>query len=330
MLKFIYKLTAALLCACVYCACNEEDKLESRFEFKLGNFDFPQGNDEWDEKIVDIFNEYSVRLIYKNITTEDLQRSWTGGSSTETAELKLEELTSDELLGALDLVEKFLLPWLSSDMRDKMLPPYIYLGKFYVGLSPLMPGMTMELPYSLAGMDHWVFSMFYWARSPMPEIWPDQLMSLDEKDFAEIVFEIYEKARVERKIFTIPAAFKEGIDYTTDFANVPAEAGLPVITEELRANPDFYLNRGFIDNVQSSWEWDASRWGAMGLYGNVMASQYVSGDKDYRSYVMAMMIKPESFLREKYAGYELINKRFDILYKMFDDMGINLHDGYSK
>lgn len=54
MLKHILKLAVILLCVSSLVACSDEDKLESRFEFQLGSFEFPQGDDEWDHKIVEI------------------------------------------------------------------------------------------------------------------------------------------------------------------------------------------------------------------------------------------------------------------------------------
>ena len=91
------------------------------------------------------------------------------------------------------------------------------------------------------------------------------------------------------------------------------------------------MNRGFVEHSMAlNWESDETKWVHPGCNGQVTQDYQmgvVQGNNDYRAFVKIMLIKPESFIRERYKGYEKVLRRFDILYKLFDDMGVNLHNG---
>lgn len=314
----LYKLILCIFILCAFISCEKEDPITSRFEFKLGNFEFPQGEDEWDDKIVDLYDQYKVRIIYKGITQEDLLRTWIGSSSS--SEVNLDELASEDVMDAVNFLADNFFPYMSREIADKMFPPYIYLGTFYSAYD-WMYGMAVGSPYSVDGMDNWVISIEY---NLMP-LYGTPDTKTNTFDMAKMIETIYDNAR-DRGILSIPEDFSSGVDYQTDFLDLGDGKN---ITAEMKANPNYYLNRGFIDDLSLNWYTDDSKWAILGKGGNTGAWQ-VQNNSDYKSFLRAIMTKPESVLREKYKGYELINKRFDILYKQFDDVGVNLHEGIVK
>ena len=320
MLKHILKLAVILLCVSSLVACSDEDKLESRFEFQLGSFEFPQGDDEWDHKIVEIFETYNARIIYKDITSDDLVRSWTGGG--DVSSITYDQLEGNELLGMVNEIEKRVFSYTSAGMRNNLLPPYIYLVTNYIN-----PSLPMFMGYSLDGMDNWLFSHTFDAIPSMPGI---LVVSLGPNQYSQVVWDIYEKS-LAKKVFFIPEKFYEDIDYQTPFCNTGSNVDLNKIPEDIKADPNFYLNRGFVEHSMAlNWESDETKWVHPGCNGQVTQDYQmgvVQGNNDYRAFVKIMLIKPESFIRERYKGYEKVLRRFDILYKLFDDMGVNLHNG---
>ena len=314
-MRNMYKLAVVLLCACCCLACEKEDKLVSRFEFKLGSFEFPQGDDEWDHKIMEIFETYNARIIYKDITAEDLDRSWTGGGGTSS--ITFDFLDESEILDAVNEVEKRVLTYLPANMRDALMPPYIYLGKNYAALDQIW-GMVMGNYCNLDGMDNWIISFVYCA---IPGLTPE--VSIQPVGWATIVWNIYEKART-KGVFSIPVEFSEGVDYETPFCDIGNGNN---ITDEMKSDPNYYLNRGFVENLWGGWSNDESSWQKLGLNGNVNPHLFVGSNKDYLSFLRIIFTKPESFIRERYKGYEKVLYRFDVLYKLFDNMGVDLRKG---
>ena len=60
-------------------ACYHEDDIIPSEKTMVLRFDFPQGNNSWDEDLVKINEEFGVCMIYKDIEEGDYNRSWTGG-----------------------------------------------------------------------------------------------------------------------------------------------------------------------------------------------------------------------------------------------------------
>ena len=53
-----------------------DDPLEPSGNYSPLRVDFPQGTNEWDFRIEQIYKTYGVYLIYKDVTLEDLNRTW--------------------------------------------------------------------------------------------------------------------------------------------------------------------------------------------------------------------------------------------------------------
>ena len=77
-MKKIYILWGLLACMALFTSCYEEDTLtptEGGIELR---FKVPQGNNSWDDDIAQIYEDYNVYLIYKDLQRADFNRSWTG------------------------------------------------------------------------------------------------------------------------------------------------------------------------------------------------------------------------------------------------------------
>ena len=57
--------------------CYNENDVTPSGNYSVLRFEFPQGNNSWDKEIEEIHNIYGVYLIYKDISTQDLNRKWT-------------------------------------------------------------------------------------------------------------------------------------------------------------------------------------------------------------------------------------------------------------
>lgn len=320
-MKNLYRLLICCFIIGACWACDDEDKLTSRFEFKLGDFEFPQGDNEWDERIMALYEKYNVRVIYKDITEEDLARGWVGGGSSSTT---LEMLTGtdpvtgrDSVAMGVDFLEEQFFPYVGQELGSKLFPIYLYLGRNVV-----IPGWILNLPYSISGMDNWIISISY---SKMPAY---GLPAIATKtiDMAQMIEEIYNLA-IKKGAMEIPQDFSEGIDFDSKLLDIGDGSN---ITDEMKANPNFYLNRGFIDIVNQvylSGVTDDKNWTALGMNNSLTPP---TNSSNFTYFLRAMILKPESLLREKYRGYELINRNFDVLYRYFESLGINLRNGIVK
>lgn len=164
----------------------------------LGNIEFPQGEDAWDQVFVDIYEEYGVRILYKGFTDLDWSKSWTGLSSTEVSGERFE--TEEELTEAAEYMKKYVFDLLDPELSRGVFRPYIYLIKNMV--------VGTSTPRLVVGMDSWAFS------PPIGEadtesyrffVWEPKI-----KVFADILVEAYNNERI-----TLPDAFYDGVDYET-------------------------------------------------------------------------------------------------------------------
>ena len=59
-------------------ACNsDEEALDPTGNYSVLRFEFPQGDNDFDHEIKSIYDDYGIFVIYKDITSADLNRRWT-------------------------------------------------------------------------------------------------------------------------------------------------------------------------------------------------------------------------------------------------------------
>lgn len=127
-------LILATLVSFVACRDNDDDITPS------GNYSpirggFPQGTSEYDTIINNIKNEYGVYLLYKNVTEEDMNRTWisagTGdiyvaGDSTERAKGSW-DLPEEHLPYYVDFFNDYIFPNISKEFANSTFPIKIYM-----------------------------------------------------------------------------------------------------------------------------------------------------------------------------------------------------------
>lgn len=79
-MKSIYNIWVFIACLTL-ASCYDEDPIIASDSGNAGRFEFPQGDNSWDDDIIDVYNEFGVRLIYKDILDQDFSKSWIGGNT---------------------------------------------------------------------------------------------------------------------------------------------------------------------------------------------------------------------------------------------------------
>lgn len=309
--KYIY-IPIILMGMALLSSCEKEDPIESKFEVKFGSFDFPQGTNSWDTEIQKIYEEYGVKVIYKDITESDLTRNWVGGWGSSVAPT-VDVIPEAEMDEAVATLKNRVLKYMSPKMTKALLLPYIYLVTNYSAWD--MAGMC-GFGNKMDGMDHWIVSVkWHFDFMGMGIIVSDKVFGRD----ASIIMltDVYLKART-KGVLSVPKEFLDGVDRVTPLAphNQSDED-----TPEMKADPNYYLTRGFIDMPGAIILTDVFGYGKPYDVNSI-------GD-EVKNYMLNAMLLSKEQLEEKYPVelYPLIHQRLDAIYKMFDAAGLDLRGG---
>lgn len=104
---------------------NEAPIVPSEGGSAASDHEFPQGDSPADQRLVEVYEKYGVKAIYKDFTEEDWQRSWTGsgGSSSNMDWDYVPEDKIDEVADVMEIVFDFL----PSEYLPQMFYPYFYV-----------------------------------------------------------------------------------------------------------------------------------------------------------------------------------------------------------
>ena len=219
-----------------YTSCHKEEKIIPTNEGMPTRFDFPQGNQSWDMDIIDIQEKFGIYLIYKDFSSDDFNRSWTGGSGSYTGS----DLTDEQATFYVNFMKNHIFSYLTPEITQKVLPIYYYLVyDFYI---PNVFGTTtFRVPQNnyFDGLDFWLVCLDGKADPVSGE---QVLLPVDHKTFQQrrcmIMQKIFEKA-VEVGTIAIPDEFYDGLDFKTDLVSGIGKED----------DPNYYLNRGFVDRM---------------------------------------------------------------------------------
>lgn len=133
-------------------ACSEED-LGPVDKASVLRFEFPQGNNAWDAEIQEIAREWGMYIIYKDIDTLALNRSWTTPADPASA-YKGDPVPEEYIPVYLDVIKNNMLAFLdkNNESHRKQLPIYFILLNNYHNSY----GSTMQI--NMNGFDYWVLS----------------------------------------------------------------------------------------------------------------------------------------------------------------------------
>ncbi|MCL2561273.1 MAG: hypothetical protein FWE10_02995 [Rikenellaceae bacterium] len=128
---FLYGLAVSLLLV----SCYSEDALHADDdEYGAIRFNFPQGNNTWDDDIVKIADDFGIYIIYKDITIADMNRSWITANYTYWAD----PFDSDaNIEWSVNFLRDHIFAHLTPEVIKGVFPPYYYLVQdCYYNLPP--------------------------------------------------------------------------------------------------------------------------------------------------------------------------------------------------
>lgn len=141
-------------------ACTDNDEVGKVDKVSLLDFDFPQGCDPWDREIEQIAKDWNMYIIYKDVDSTHLNRTWTSPiyydpiyvcttPSSKDIQIYL-ALVKEWLLGSLDKTEK-------EDRRN--LPFYLYLvNDLNDGNPRSVTYQNDHIRFKKDGLDYWSLS----------------------------------------------------------------------------------------------------------------------------------------------------------------------------
>lgn len=223
----------------------EEDTLYPRSEdvSSLSRFEFPQGNNAWDQDLQTLANEFTTIPIYRGFDTLDLNRKWTG-----TAEIKYagKGLNGEYAEFYTDFIKNHIFAFLKPELTQGVLPQYIFLTD---ELRDRQQQGDYSRTFYWGGLDFWAICLHV-KDSSLAEVnyggnfiikmsYPIDLPQTSWEYKARRTIFLAEIARkiVEEENIEIPPTFSN-IDYTTantDFTNQNAE--------------NYYLKKGIMDVI---------------------------------------------------------------------------------
>ena len=290
-----------------------DDPLEPSGNYSPLRVDFPQGTNEWDSRIEQIYKTYGVYLIYKDVTPEDLNRTWV---SVGTGDLYYgDDLPDEEVSFYVDFFEQQIFPYFSPEVVQKAFPIKIYMLKHLRAESRDVGGdgtgtgtgtgtiITEVLPSGFKAMKWDGFD--YWAISfTESEIYASDDRSMKQKRCG-IIYQIIANM-VEDGTIVEPADLRDGVDL---------ETALSV----RKSDQNYRFNRGIPNSILTSFG-VGTRTGAAELTSdysgaNSMISTY-SGENNHEyflNYIRNIMWFTATEFEEKYSAYPLIVEKYNLV-----------------
>lgn len=241
----------------VVVSCAKEEALSEREQQVTSKFEFPQGDRPADKKLVEIYEKFGVRCIYKDITVEDLNKSWGTGTIGE-AGMKGESLNDDKMV---DFYTTFfydnIFRYFNREMTQMVFPPNFYFVLNYVnkksnplfGVLPNAPEYYGEAtPKVFDGLDFWGFCFVieeYYSMSGSKMTLDFPVTVLDYKKLKEPILKNIFSRMLIRKIIAQPTFLAHGVATDLDY-QTPVKSSLNEINDK-----NYYKRRGFCETLRN-------------------------------------------------------------------------------
>lgn len=251
-MKSIYNIWVFIACLTL-ASCYDEAPITPTESGNAGRFEFPQGDNSWDDDIIDIYNEYGVRLIYKDITDKDFSKSWIGGSTGMVTYHGTGTVNDEMTQFYVKFMKDHIFHYLNAQVTDKILPMYWYLAFNFHNVWSFS-GNVLYNPIkshaTLGMMDCWLTC--FWGQNvgagqkdPLLA-WQSPITGSKESYTIRrcLVMNEVITAAIERGNIVMPAEFDAGFDHSTRL----------VITEyeNDKANANYYLRRGYPGKINTT------------------------------------------------------------------------------
>ena len=290
-MKYNYVLSLIIAVVPAFFACQDEKALAPLENITVNRYEFPQGNNSWDQEIEKIYREYGVRCIYKDFTSKDLNREWTGGGSSVYAG---EAVPENEISFYVEFNKEYVFPCIGKEVHFPLY--YYFIKNFrYVATDD---EEESSIASKFDGFDYWAISF---TEEDMENRSRDEMIRVSNGLIYALLKNFF-----QRGILTEPGHFRDGIDYTT------------VVWDGFDDDKPELYRRGFVDRVKESFSNGFQIWNL-----KLLTTDY----GDFWGYVRSAMFHPESVFREKYPAdaYPLLQKRYDMVVKqVLQQTGIDL------
>ena len=282
-------------------ACYKEDAIVPTSAANSEKFTFPQGNETRDLLIKDIYDEFGVRVIYKNFKLNDFSITWTNPAGGRIGY----DVAVEHQDKAVNFIKDHIFDNLTPEITKSVLPPYFYLGDSIADYT-LYPGILeaySPVSYVYNGLDFWAFSWNGFlgylkdlstgeismnASAPMP---PDNSFSIFYKR-GVVLKEIFKRS-VNNGNISVPEDFSIGFDFVT-------------ATNAIVGNDNHTWKRGFPGQFTSATNFNISN------LGRVTSTSEKQNFIDYIQ--LCMRYTPDSIaLRYPPAQYPLIHAKYPIV-----------------
>lgn len=293
----------------VIAGCKDEAALKPSDMSSFDRFDFPQGNNSYDNVFEEIFEDHSVMCLYKDFTEFDLGRTWTGSSNTN--QLTYETFDSEEITVLADWLKEYYFDPLGK-ATNGLFKRYLYLPKNLTKETAYGPN---RITFDMSGLDFWTISPDVASFMSSGEVsmsdslevvWPVIYM------FANMLDGAYQQGNI-----TLPEDFDEGIDLETRTR--------PYVQMDTYYN-DFWGRRGFLQVISST-----GSYGGLGNAGGFVDISDCPKEVQFRRFVLMAM-----FMRNLWSYFEdgeywadcpLLKGRFEkIINHLKAEYGIDLRE----
>lgn len=251
-MKSIYNIWVFIACLTL-ASCYDEDSITPSAPGDTGRFEFPQGNNSWDNDIYDLYTEYGVRLIYKDITDKDFSKSWIGGSTGMVTYYGAGTVSDEMTQFYVKFMKDHVFHYLNTQVTEKILPMYWYLAFNFHNVwsfsgnslyNPIKSHSTLDM------MDCWLTC--FWGQN-VGTTQKDPLLAWqspiagDKESYTIrrcLIMNDVITAAIEKGNIVMPAEFDTGFDHSTRL----------VITDydEDKIKPNYYLNRGYPGKINTT------------------------------------------------------------------------------
>ncbi|MCX4368505.1 MAG: hypothetical protein OSJ41_03215 [Duncaniella sp.] len=297
--------------------CSSEEPLQPTGNYSVLRFEFPQGNNPFDEDIREIHDEYDVYLLYKDITDTDLNRQW---QSLGTGKLLTGDPVPDEYVPFyVNFIKNHVFQYLSPDAVRAGLPVKIYMLENFgevntpgsgtgTGTGGTGTGGTGTRPNTSIvttktdGFDYWAISF---TREGIEKNDPDAMRQARCQFIYQMILPQYESGKIVES-----QAIHNKLDFETSFSTDVND-------------PNYRLNRGFPHRVTDKFQFSTVTYYASQIHPSNSAYRV---DYDYfLTWIRIGMFMPRAEIEEMYADYPLVLEIYnDVIDYMLDTYGIDL------
>lgn len=218
-------------------SCHEEDKLTPASTEMDLRFEFPEGDNPWDQDILEIVDKFSTYLIYKNLTKEDFNHTWQSVMGSYGGE----PLNDEQAAFYTSFIKNHVFEFLKPELVKRVLPTYIYLA-YNMSSTSIFGVSPLELKFD--GMDFWGICLEAEKLGPLgnPVLRPATAWEFQVRR-GIILKNVIEKIVTKGNI-VVPFWFTDDFDYVTALDNSNSSLD------------NHYLKRGFPGQLSGTFSYE--------------------------------------------------------------------------